>query len=199
MARVDPTAPPESLLPRVAREMAALVPELEGRSVAVSEADITRENMPTLPLCMVALVRMDGVNWSWEAANAERKLFDDFIIEFWLKPKKQLRADGTESPFWAFYDYEKWRDRILGWATGFYGPRGQRLEFRNMTVESDEYAVVLSFRFRAHYNWCRTEDDEEPTIIGRNAKVIPALCQPVQECCPEDCEKPKECDACSSP
>lgn len=189
---------PAALLPKVAEEMAALFPFLGGRAIAVSEADITKENMPTLPLCMVALVRVDAVGWNWKATNADRQLFDDFIIEFWLKPEKEPRADGSESPFWAFYDYEEFRDRVLGWATKFSGPRGQRMEFRNLEIDSDQYAVVLSFRFRAHYNWCRTEGDEKPSIIGLNAKVTSKLCNPVPLCCPEACEQPKECDACSS-
>lgn len=186
----------ESLLPAVALEMSRLFPELEGRAVAVSEANVTKENLPTLPACMVALVRTDAVGWNWRAANGDNELFDDFVVEFWLKPERIKRADGSESPFWAFYDYEPFRDRVLNWMTGYQGPSKQRLEFRNMEVDSDQYAVVLSFRFRAHYNWCRTQDDEEPSIIGRNASVTANICQPRPVCCPEPCEKPKECDPC---
>lgn len=197
----QPASPPpqKQLLPTVADEMAKLFPWLNGRSLAVSEADITKENMPTLPLCMVALVRVDAVAWNWQAANGKNDLFDDFIVEFWLEPKKEKRPDGAETPFWVFYDYEAFRDRVLSWMVGFVGPRNQRLEFRNLAVESDQYAVVLSFRFRAHYNWCRIEDDDPPSIIGQSAKLTSDISQPRPVWCPEPCEQPKECDACSSP
>jgi hypothetical protein len=191
---------PAPLLPTVADAMKELFPDLDGRSLAVSEADITRENMPTLPLCMVALARNDAVNWNWKSGAAKNELFDDFIVEFWLPPLKYKRADGSESPFWAFYDYEAFRDVVLTWAISFVGPRSQRLEFRNLTVESDQYALVLSFRFRAHFNWCAPEPEAgacEPRIMT-TAFFSGVLVPPAGECCEEPCETEKECNPCPS-
>lgn len=189
----------KSLLPTVAAAMARIFGELEGRALAVSEANITKENMPTLPLCMVALMRGDVAGqWNWRAANGRNELADDFFVDFWLKPLKYLRADGSESPFWAFYDYEEFRDRLLNWMVGFRGPRGQRLEYKSMAVESDQYAVVLSFRLASHYDWCRTdeESDGESTSEGSTVRLVTKLCTPKTNYCPDNAEELKECDPC---
>jgi hypothetical protein len=166
--------------------------------------------MPTLPLAITALIATDSNNWVWQAASAKTEIYDDFMTEFWLKPVKISRADGTETPFWAFYDYEAFRDRLLTQIVRYYGPRGQRIEFRRMTIESDQFAVVLSFMFRAHFKWCPDELPEEPgdgAVFGNceaqaagkpQARIIPNLCKPVAlDCGTAFCEK--ETDPCSSP
>ena len=43
-------------LPALAEQIALWFPEVEGRSLAVSEVSITKENVPTLPLVMVAFI-----------------------------------------------------------------------------------------------------------------------------------------------
>lgn len=193
------TEEPTALLPAVAAEMRRIFGELDGRAMAVSEAMITKENLPSLPLCMVALLRGDVAGaWKWQSASGANELVDDFVVEFWLEPLKYRRKDGSESPFWAFYNYEEFRDRLLSWMTGFRGPRGQRLEYRNMTVESDQFAVVLSFRIASHYNWCRTDDgsDGEPANVGSTVQVVTRLCKPRSTICPDNVEEPKDCDPC---
>ncbi len=56
--------------------------ELEGRSSPVSDAEITEQNVPTLPVAMVAL-NVETAQHPWQG-NSSPTLQDDFLIEFWL-------------------------------------------------------------------------------------------------------------------
>lgn len=189
----------EPLLPDLAANVALWFPELGGRSLAVSEADITRENMPKLPLAMTALVRTDvDGNWVYRAANADQKLYDDIMLEFWLESVRVKRQDGSETPFWAYYDYETFRDNLLTHIMRYVGPKKQRLEFRTMTVESDQYAVVLSFRFRAHFNWCPNVDEDGDGQPINSSTIAQNLCPPKSVVCNPCFDEPKECDPCPS-
>lgn len=187
----------EQLLPNIARNVALWFPELAGRSLAVSEADITEQNMPTLPLCMVALANVDAEKWVWQSAASRTELADNFMVEFWLESVKLRKADGSETPFWAFYNYEDFRDRLLTEIVRYVGPRGQRVEFLKMTVESLPYAVILSFQFRSHLKWCANEIPNEPGD-GLQAQIDYSLCTPKTNYCGPAFEPTKEKDSCIS-
>lgn len=192
---------PDALLPDVAAKVAEWFPEFGGRSLAVSEVDVNRENLPTLPLVMVALVRSDvNGNWNWKSPSAQQQLYDDFVIDFWLEPVIIPRADGSQTPFWAFYNYEPLRNRLLTKIRRYIGPSKQRLEFREMTIDAEPFAVTLSFRFRGHFDWCPDEDDEpgDGQIIGAGT-IKQSLCAPASTVCsPCFSEPAKECNPCPS-
>lgn len=188
-------------LPEIAALIAEWFPELGGRALAVSEANITRENMPTLPLCMVALIASDADRWVWQSAASRTDMVEDFMVEFWLAPVKLRKADGTETPFWAFYDYEQFRDKLLSEIIRYNGPRGQRIEFVRMAIESDQFAVVLSFRFKAHFKWCANEFEAapcEPDVArdGGPARIVTKICQPASVYCSPAFEPQEDCDPC---
>lgn len=190
----------EPLLPAIAKDIAIWFPELEGRSLAVSEAEITKENLPTLPLVMVALLRED-VDHSWVSASGKIEIMDDFVVEFLLKPVRYTRTDGSETPFWSFYDYEALRDRLLSRVVRWAGPKKQRLQYISLAVESDQFSVSVAFRFRSHFRWCAEDDPlEEQDLIGgdgQRTKLEGKLCVPKSTYCGPAFDPPKDCEPCS--
>lgn len=191
----------EPLLPHFAARVAEWFPELGGRSIAVSEMEVDKQRLPKIPLATTALVRsdMDG-RWNWKSPYANQEMYDDFVTEFWLEPMKVRRADGSETPFWAFYDYETFRNALLSKVATYVGPSGQRIEYRALSVESDEYAVILSFQFRAHFYWCADKDESELADgqpINKNT-ITTNMCQPKSTVCDPCFDEPKECDPCPS-
>lgn len=187
----------EPLLPAIAKAIAGWFPELGGRSLAVSEAEITRENMPTLPLVMVALIR-ENADHAWKAPNGKMTLDDDFMIEFMMKSERYKKTDNSESPFWAFFDYEAIRDKLWTNLSDWKGPGGQRIEYVSMDIDADQYSVNISFRCKAHANWCPDERDNED---GDGLPIGPGtiemkLCEPKQQYCGPAFDEPPACDPC---
>lgn len=185
----------EPLLPAIAKAIAGWFPELGGRSLAVSEAEITRENMPTLPLVMVALVR-ENADHAWTAANGKITLADDFMIEFMMKPERYKKTDGSDSPFWAYFDYEAIRDKLWTHLTEWQG--SARIEYVSMDIEADQFSVNISFRCKAHANWCpdeRPDEEGDGTPIGPGT-ITANLCAPKQQYCGPAFDLPTECDPC---
>lgn len=173
-------------LPALAEAIAEWFPELNGRSLAVSEVEINKENVPTLPLVMTAFLR------SAADENSNRteifNITDTIVIGFWLEPARYKKANGAETPFWSYYDYEEIRDTLLTNLARWESPGGERLSYRGLTIEAAPLAVILTFTFSATFRWCATPKDfGSPFKIGFN------LCTPVG-CCPPACiEEPDPC------
>jgi hypothetical protein len=159
---------PAPTLPALAEEIAKWFPELEGRAVAVAEAEVTPENMPTLPLCMVALAK-DTPDHN-PRSNRGPTIGDDIVVQFWFKTAKYPLSGGGESPFWAYHDFEEIRDRFIGVIVDWVTPRNFKLQYRGMDVEADQFAVVISFQVRHEFVWCRIEDELSPC-------EAPAFCE----------------------
>lgn len=168
--------PLSPLLVQVAADIAAWFPELNGRSLAVSDAQITKQNLPNLPLVMVAFANEAPgyVNPSRQTASPVNlsqtdtiNLRDDFVVEYWLKPVRYVRADNTESPFWNYFDYQAIRDRLLSGFIGYRGPLGERIWYAGLNVVSDEYATVLTFTFQAQFTWCPDEGLVNACAVAR--------------------------------
>lgn len=185
-----------STLPRLAQGIAEWFPEFEGRVLPVSESEITAENVPTLPLCMLALSREEAKHNYRTNSNIE--LSEDFLVEFWLRPDRYKKDDGSQTPFWSFYDYTTFRNRLLKPIVdgSWYDQSGQFLEYVSMDIESDSFATVLTFRMKRHSNLCVQDIVDEcetheaadggPFVI--TTKLHPSLARN----CPETaCEKEK--------
>lgn len=127
-------------------------PELGGRVIAVSEADVTRENVPTLPLAMVALQRETAVDNV--KSNTAIEIVEDILLEVWQRPEKYRREDGGQSPFWAFYDYNRLRDSLLILLRTWRSPAGYRVEYVGMETDATDFAVILTFQLRHAFKWC---------------------------------------------
>lgn len=166
-------------LPAVAAMLRELLPELDGRALAVTEAEITKDNVPTLPLAMVApLQQIFTHNGGHRMTVAE-----EFMVEIWLDPAREKGAKG-ETPFWSYYEYNGFRDRLFTYLAAWRTPQNGTLTFVTMDVESNYLATVLSFRLRATYDIC--PDIEEPECP---AEITFRLCQPRSAACPPVPEK----------
>lgn len=164
-------------LPALAESITQWFPELGGRALAVSEATITKENVPTLPLCMIAFVR----SVSDQPVNVQRStitMSDTFVVEFWMKPERYKRANGTESPFWSYYDYEAIRNTLLSNMVEWVGPHRERCVFRSLTIEADPLAVVLTFQFLATYQWCADLLLDDMSTIITEDTIESKICLP---------------------
>lgn len=167
--------------------LAALIadrfPELGGRSIAVSEVDPfnNKTNVPTLPIAVTALLGETATSSKYGGGKIE--LTQDVMAHFIFEPVKYSRADGAESPFFAFYDYEAMRDRMIAATMKWRSPRGASLAYVALDVESDEFAVYLTFKFRATETWCadRVPPEEEPRAFTITANTCQTL-YPPQAC-----------------
>jgi hypothetical protein len=173
----------QRFLPALAEQIALWFPELNGRALAVSEVSITKENVPTLPLAMVAFIRSTANPPSH--SNAEMfEVVDTFIVDFWLEPARYKKANGTETPFWSYYDYEAIRDTLLSNMVRWETPGGERLAYRGLTIEAEPLAVTLTFTFMATFRWCPNKKEfGEPFTIGFNLCTEPG-------CVPDPCPEP---------
>lgn len=181
----------KQLLPVLADRIATWFPELNKRSVAVSDATITKENIPELPLVMVAFAEEssdDPKDTSKSIINIE----DSFMIEFWLKPDRHKRKDGKESPFWAFYDYTGIRNRCLQMLHRYVGPNQERFKYVGMTQDSTHQAVIITLSFIATYQICISDVEDDPCEPSTSKDGNPAIIN-VLTCLPrsDDCERPQ--------
>lgn len=190
----------------IAEKIAECFPELNGRSIAVSEVDPfdDKTNIPTLPLAFTALVS-EAAEQSVNGGGSIT-LTQDLLIQFMHAPVKYNRVDGAVTPFYAFYDYEGLRNRLVNFMHGYRTPGNGGVQYRSMDVESSEYAVHITFRFRATEKWVRPElessggldfSQHEPfelqivTQVSQPRSNKP--CDPCEDCAPEDpCEFARE-------
>jgi hypothetical protein len=177
-------------LPALAEAIAEWFPELEGRSLAVSEAAITKENVPKLPLVMTAFVRSEA-NPTTKSRAEMYDVTEALVVEFWLEPARYKKANGSETPFWSYYDYEAIMETLLARIARWSAPGGKIMSFRGLTIEADALAVTLTFAFTATFRWCAPVTEfGDPFTIGQR------LCTPVG-CCPDACLEDEEDDKCS--
>jgi hypothetical protein len=177
------------LLPALAADLAIWFPELGGRAMAVSESAVTKENIPTLPLVVVAFARSVGEQ-SAASRQSQFEIVDHFVVEFWLQAEKYKRANGTEAPFWSYYNYEAIRDKLLTHMATWQAPRSARIAFRALDIEADQFAVTLTFGFIATVNW---KTCFVPPPDGIITSVDLNLCTPASECCVPECFDPLPC------
>lgn len=167
-------------LPALADAIASWFPELGGRALAVSDVTVTKDNVPTLPLVMVAFTRGMGVSPTRNSVG-EITFEDNFVIEFWLEPLRYKKSNGTETPFWSYYPYESIRDTLLNNIIRWESPSGERMGYRSLIVQADSLAVTLTFGFVAISQWC-----PERTEFGDPFSIGFGLCAPKGVCMPGD-------------
>lgn len=177
-------------LPAVAEAVGRWFPELGGRSLAVSEVSVTKENVPTLPLAMTAFARSTSEQPTKNNVSIY-DVVDLFIVEFWLEPARYKRANGTETPFWSYYDYEAIRDTLLENLVHWQGPNGERVAYRGMTIEAEPIAVTITFTFATQFRWCPS--NKAPPPDGIVEKIAFNLCTPLNSCCPDPCPPVDPC------
>src|SRR5262245_24229429 len=176
--------------PALAKMIALWFPELSGRALPVSEAKITRDNVPTLPLCMVSLVREMGHCYP-KTGRCEPE--EEIAVEFWFKPERYKTDQNGETPFWAFYDYDTLRDVFITHLRTWTTPRGSRMEYYSLDVDSDQFATVITFVLRHTFAFCDFEPFHDPCVPSteldgqpiRPGQILFTLCQPIGTVCIE--------------
>lgn len=174
-------------LPAVAARMREFFPELQGRALAVTEAEITKDNVPSLPLSMVAPLRQ-----TFTQPNGGRRLsvVEEFVIEVWLPPAR-IKGNSGETPFWSYYEYNEFRNKMFTVFSTWRSPQNGTVAFIGMDVESNYLATALTFRMAATYDVCPSSEEVERCQVtghkdGEPAQITFSLCQPVSECCPDE-------------
>ena len=169
----------QETLPAVAARLREFVPELRGRALPVTEAMVTQDNVPTLPLAIVAPLIQNMTH----TGNGAMTVAEDFVIEVWLPPT--MEANSTA--LWAYYNYNAFRNKIFTLFDGWRTPVNGGVRFISMDVESNFLATVITFRMRATYDVCSDADErEDPSIITVK------LCEPAAPVCLPDCEQEKD-------
>lgn len=160
---------PRGTLQELANAIALHFEELEGRVIAVSEIEpFDQTNVPTLPLCAVALLTESGSQN--ENGGGRIGLSDDVLVYFMFKAERYKKKDGGNTPFYAYYDYETVRDKLLGLTKSWHSSRGGALSYTSLEMDSDEYAVYLSFRFNIITKaWCDPAEQQAAMIIQPGA------------------------------
>lgn len=171
-------------LPAVAERMRETITDLHKRAIPVTEAQVTKDNVPTLPIGVVAPLRQTFA----KKGNYTYTIQEDFVIEIWLEPAREKTKDGGESPFWSYYAYNKFRNKMMVAFANWRTPQNGGLEFLSMDVESNFLATVLTFRLRATYDVCFDDGEDEPP-----ANITFQLCQPVAACLPEPEQEKDPC------
>ena len=183
--------------PAFAAAVAEWFPELGGRSVAVSESDITEQNIPILPLAMIAI----GSETSDHNQKSNRKptISEEILLQFWLRPDKYRRADGSESPFFGYVDTTAIRNKLLTHILDWIAPSGYKLRYRSMDIDASPLALVITFRLIHEFVWCEsreTHDDcgrsIEPQVCRVAVDIKPA---PTVFCGVDQTDKCDDCNA----
>ena len=162
-------------LPQVAEWVAEWFPDLGGRSVAVTDGDITKANRPTLPFSLCALNREDATpaTASSRSQNGNIEINEDFIVELWFPVQRftlegQTLEAGVEKPFWAYYPTTAIRNRMISKMYRAFSDSANKslgsISYTSMDIAADPQAVVLTFRFLRNYIWCPLDDEEDEEV-----------------------------------
>jgi hypothetical protein len=170
-------------LPRLAEAVGEWVPEVKGRSFAVADSAITKENVPRLPLCMLAFDRSTADPPIYNQAS-EFEIVDLFRIEFWMPPIRITKMDDSVTPFWTYYDYEDLRDTLLTNIVQWNNETCELIAYRGMTIVADALAVTLTFSFTATQNW--------KAKVNHFGEVMPRIS--INICTPKACVVDDECE-----
>lgn len=168
------------MIPALAKAVADAFPELGGRCLPVTEVQQFNadSNVPTLPIAIVALGGERGSGGN----NSVINIGSEVIIEFILKPTKYQKGN-KDTPFFAYYDYEPTRNGLLALMQSWRSPGCGGAAYQSMNIESDEFAVYLSFTFVVTEQWSGPEQSPDGTVVIVATLPLPIIlpCEPVEE------------------
>lgn len=169
----------------IAEAVAEWFPQLGGRSIAASEIDPFNAavDVPTLPLAVTAL--LSETNNQAQNGSQSINLTTDVMLVFMFKPVRYRREDGANTPFYTFYNYEPIRNTILERLQTFRTPNNGSIAYRQMDVQSNDFAVYVSIRLQATEKWCPQSCPDEPYYVDIFPRVWQAGVNGL--CC--DCEE----------
>lgn len=177
------------VMPLLATAIRGWFPFLKNRAVAVSDATVTKDNVPSLPVCFVVLIRETGAG---STMRSRTEAVDEIAVVFLLKSETYPMGDGKQSPFWAYYDFETLRNKLVGEIKRWEAPNGTRLAYRGLDIESTAFATEITFRFDYSSEVCDLPDEDGdggPVMI--DFTITPA---PAPFC--EDCDTKPETEDC---
>lgn len=184
----EPTAPTAVA---IAKRIAEFFPEVASRSFAITGLGISKEHVPVLPTCVVALLK-DSSSGSW-ASTSPMEIKERFLVTFFVEPKRiKIRHKNTanliDSPYFAFYNYETIRDGLIAAFNGWLSPREVGIDFRDFEIETLAFAVALSFTFEHTFYLCDESEDSGVPIDLRFALTMGA-----GACCADEEEEKDPC------
>lgn len=161
-------------LPAVAALLREWLPEMKGKVVAITEAEVTKDNVPELPIGLVYPLRQD---FTQRNNGTSVTVEEEFVVEIWLEPAREKTKHG-ESPFWSYYEYNTFRNKMFARFAGTRTPQNGAYTFISMDVESNFLATVIAFRMKATYELCVEPDEWEEPV-----EATFSLCQPASSGC----------------
>lgn len=180
--------PSRSTLPALAAAIGQEFTGFKGRALPVLRTKPDRQNMPALPLALVALEHLTST--SSGKTNSYPYITETICVEFWLPPDRYPLADGKPSALWAFHDYQPMLDAMIAFAREWVSPWRSRLAVVGFTPDVDEFAVYYTFKLTHEYKWCPPEHAEPyalASVAGGAHPWIPApgcTCVPAVANCP---------------
>lgn len=161
--------PSKSTVLGLCRALVEDFPEYNSRVIAVSEADVQEDNIPSEPLIMVSCVNVLFSGGDVKT-NQEVEVTENLVIEFWDKTEQVKNRNKQDTPFWAFYDYDDILERMAVFGNEFRSPRKNRIKLQRMDIDSSKAALVLAFTAQHVFVACR--DRDEGTIM----KIVGKAC-----------------------
>lgn len=164
----------------LAEELKKVFPDMTGtRFIPVSEIEVNRSNVPTMPLGLVALKEVDITMPL--GSNKAPEITENLIIEMWFESNKLVRTNKTETNFWAAYDYDPLLQKFIDWCMDFKTTKGGRIRPSKMDIDSSEVALMISFTVKHTYEFCRSQEDGVPVRISHSV-VVKTECDNTQVC-----------------
>jgi hypothetical protein len=170
-----------STVESLAEAVAEWFPELNGRSIAVSEVAPFREaaHVPTLPVCATAMLNGAGVQ---AKTGGKLELSDTLVTLFAFEPVKYKNAEQQDTPFYAFYDYEPIRDTMIEKLRSWRTPRNGQLRYLSIDVDANEFAVYIAITLGLYEEWCPPKVKGQSFTIGTSLKPSAVPCPGTDEC-----------------
>jgi hypothetical protein len=171
------------VLRTVAGAVAKAFPDLDGRVMVVTEAQINRERVPRLPACLIALINETPDGRSAINTASQNKLREVFVIDFWLPPKaydaagneidaKAIGDQPTETVYFAYYPYDKIRNALLNAISDLQTDQRGRLYYEKLEISGDKFAVTLTFTFSHAWNWCASPPTPAEIETAKATRIV---------------------------
>jgi hypothetical protein len=158
--------------------------ELDRRAFAVSFVDFKQFKPSAMPIALVCMGENGGHSHDAYRGPSAIKKADDIVVHYVSKLVKYKSAEGTDTPYFAYYDYEALELRMIKCAKNWVSPRGGLLEYKGVDPDPGEADVTLNFKFVHHYeiNDCEYNTSEPQSHILSSLDFAP---KKTPECCVE--------------
>lgn len=163
-------------LPEVAQAVAKEFTEMGGRAIPVvgidGKAFLTEQQAITLPYALIGLDDGQGERSGVIIRKSNMSINDTFVIEMAFQAVKYKFKNGAETPLWAYFDFEKIRDRLFKALIELGEDRDIMFQYVSMDISSDQRGVYIEFTIRQSYEWCSNDDsadgEGQPLILTYN-------------------------------